>query len=206
MGVLFYDDPWERYHRPTVYGDGGTWKGCLVERYQIVSDGCGEGCGVWVWDLFRTELESACDRHSGRDPGGRVSVILAIFLKKYWCACARSFGLQVAFEEKEWELDQLEKLKEEQEAEIDEDNEPLFYESTWCPFPFGFCCVVWIGRVSGCGASGCGLQWSEYGWFESAGVSLRASVCCEYGSAWSVYSASSDGLFVVWPLSMRIRA
>ncbi|KAG0580120.1 hypothetical protein KC19_4G148100 [Ceratodon purpureus] len=37
---------------------------------------------------------------------------------------------QVAFEEKEWELDQLEKLKEEQEAEIDEDNEPLFYE-TW---------------------------------------------------------------------------
>lgn len=35
----------------------------------------------------------------------------------------------MAFEEKEWELDQLEKLKEEQEAEIDEDNEPLFYES-----------------------------------------------------------------------------
>ncbi len=34
----------------------------------------------------------------------------------------------VAFEE-ELELDQLEKLKEEQEAKIDEDNEPLFYES-----------------------------------------------------------------------------
>ncbi len=42
-----------------------------------------------------------------------------------------SVRAQVAFEEKEWELDQLEKLKEEQEAEIDEDNEPLFYESTW---------------------------------------------------------------------------
>ncbi|GLJ18606.1 hypothetical protein SUGI_0331380 [Cryptomeria japonica] len=36
---------------------------------------------------------------------------------------------QVRFEEAEWELDRLEKLKEEQEAEIDEDNEPLFYES-----------------------------------------------------------------------------
>lgn len=44
--------------------------------------------------------------------------------------------MQVAFEEKEWELDQLEKLKEEQEAEIDEDNEPLFYESTWSWFDF----------------------------------------------------------------------
>ncbi|KAL2612977.1 hypothetical protein R1flu_024669 [Riccia fluitans] len=40
-----------------------------------------------------------------------------------------SEAAQVQFEEKEWELDQLEKLKEEQEAEIDEDNEPLFYES-----------------------------------------------------------------------------
>ncbi|BBN17604.1 helicase SRCAP/SWR1 [Marchantia polymorpha subsp. ruderalis] len=40
-----------------------------------------------------------------------------------------SEAAQVLFEEKEWELDQLEKLKEEQEAEIDEDNEPLFYES-----------------------------------------------------------------------------
>jgi E1A-binding protein p400 len=37
----------------------------------------------------------------------------------------------VAFEEKEWELDQLEKLKEEQEAEMDEENEPLSYESKW---------------------------------------------------------------------------
>lgn len=36
---------------------------------------------------------------------------------------------QVRFEEAEWELDRLEKLKEEQEAEIDEDNEPLLYES-----------------------------------------------------------------------------
>ncbi|CAK9228992.1 unnamed protein product [Sphagnum troendelagicum] len=36
---------------------------------------------------------------------------------------------QVAFEEKEWELDQLEKLKEEQEAEMDEENEPLSYEN-----------------------------------------------------------------------------
>ncbi|KAL3680093.1 hypothetical protein R1sor_023049 [Riccia sorocarpa] len=40
-----------------------------------------------------------------------------------------SEAAQVQFEEKEWELDQLEKFKEEQEAEIDEDNEPLFYES-----------------------------------------------------------------------------
>ncbi|CAM6104661.1 unnamed protein product [Calypogeia fissa] len=40
-----------------------------------------------------------------------------------------SEAAQVLFEEKEWELDQLEKLKEEQEAEIDEDNEPLLYES-----------------------------------------------------------------------------
>lgn len=36
---------------------------------------------------------------------------------------------QVRFEEEEWELDRLEKLKEELEAEIDEDNEPLLYES-----------------------------------------------------------------------------
>ncbi len=41
------------------------------------------------------------------------------------------FWVQVAFEEKEWELDQLEKLKEEQEAEMDEENEPLSYESKW---------------------------------------------------------------------------
>lgn len=36
---------------------------------------------------------------------------------------------QVRYEEAEWELDRLEKLKEELEAEIDEDNEPLLYES-----------------------------------------------------------------------------
>lgn len=49
-------------------------------------------------------------------------------LQKHW---RQSYicWVQVAFEEKEWELGQLEKLKEEQEAEIDEDNEPLFYES-----------------------------------------------------------------------------
>ncbi|XP_024535951.1 protein PHOTOPERIOD-INDEPENDENT EARLY FLOWERING 1 [Selaginella moellendorffii] len=36
---------------------------------------------------------------------------------------------QVTYEEKEWELEQIEKLKEEQEADIDEDDEPLLYES-----------------------------------------------------------------------------
>lgn len=36
----------------------------------------------------------------------------------------------VQFEETEWELDRLEKYKEEMEAEIDEDEEPLVYEST----------------------------------------------------------------------------
>lgn len=40
-----------------------------------------------------------------------------------------AFETQVAFEETEWELDQLERLKQVQEAEIDEDNEPLVYES-----------------------------------------------------------------------------
>ncbi|PRQ30525.1 putative DNA helicase chromatin remodeling SNF2 family [Rosa chinensis] len=37
---------------------------------------------------------------------------------------------QVRFEEREWELDRIEKYKEEMEAEIDEDEEPLVYE-TW---------------------------------------------------------------------------
>lgn len=37
---------------------------------------------------------------------------------------------QVRFEETEWELDRIEKYKEEMEAEIDEDEEPLVYE-TW---------------------------------------------------------------------------
>ncbi|KAH7306426.1 hypothetical protein KP509_22G011100 [Ceratopteris richardii] len=36
---------------------------------------------------------------------------------------------EVDYEESEWELDQLERLKLAQEAEIDEDNEPLIYES-----------------------------------------------------------------------------
>ncbi|GAA0144325.1 hypothetical protein LIER_04807 [Lithospermum erythrorhizon] len=36
---------------------------------------------------------------------------------------------QVEFEEREWELDRLEKLKEDMEAENDEDEEPLVYES-----------------------------------------------------------------------------
>lgn len=35
---------------------------------------------------------------------------------------------QVNFEEKEWELDRIEKFKEELEAEIDDDEEPLIYE------------------------------------------------------------------------------
>lgn len=36
---------------------------------------------------------------------------------------------EVGFEEKEWELDRIEKYKEEMEAEIDDDEEPLVYES-----------------------------------------------------------------------------
>ncbi|KAK6941913.1 SNF2, N-terminal [Dillenia turbinata] len=35
---------------------------------------------------------------------------------------------QVRFEEREWELDRIEKFKEDMEAEIDEDEEPLVYE------------------------------------------------------------------------------
>lgn len=35
---------------------------------------------------------------------------------------------QVIVEEEEWELDRIEKLKEDLEAEIDEDQEPLAYE------------------------------------------------------------------------------
>jgi E1A-binding protein p400 len=38
---------------------------------------------------------------------------------------------QVRFEETEWELDRIEKYKEEMEAEIDEDEEPLVYESKY---------------------------------------------------------------------------
>ncbi|MCO5555305.1 hypothetical protein L7F22_008850 [Adiantum nelumboides] len=40
-----------------------------------------------------------------------------------------ALGTQVAFKESEWELDQLERVKLAQEADIDEDNEPLVYES-----------------------------------------------------------------------------
>lgn len=40
---------------------------------------------------------------------------------------------QATYEEKEWELDRIEKYKEEMEAEIDEDEEPFVYESK-CPF------------------------------------------------------------------------
>lgn len=49
--------------------------------------------------------------------------------------------MKAAFEEKEWELDQLQKVKEEQEAEIDEDKEPLFYESmcSACLFAISSC-------------------------------------------------------------------
>ncbi|KAL5711838.1 Pharynx and intestine in excess protein 1 [Ranunculus cassubicifolius] len=36
---------------------------------------------------------------------------------------------EVTFEEREWELDRIEKLKDDLEAEIDEDEEPLIYES-----------------------------------------------------------------------------
>lgn len=36
---------------------------------------------------------------------------------------------QVQFEEKEWELDRIEKLKEDMEADIDDDEEPFVYES-----------------------------------------------------------------------------
>ncbi|XP_065878291.1 protein PHOTOPERIOD-INDEPENDENT EARLY FLOWERING 1 isoform X2 [Euphorbia lathyris] len=36
---------------------------------------------------------------------------------------------EVRFEEEEWELDRIEKYKEEMEAEIDDDEEPLLYES-----------------------------------------------------------------------------
>ncbi|KAL3533921.1 hypothetical protein ACH5RR_007442 [Cinchona calisaya] len=36
---------------------------------------------------------------------------------------------QVQFEEKEWELDHIEKLKEDMEADIDDDEEPFVYES-----------------------------------------------------------------------------
>lgn len=45
---------------------------------------------------------------------------------------------QVRFEETEWELDRIERYKEEMEAEIDEDEEPLIYESK-CPL---FICLV----------------------------------------------------------------
>ncbi|KAL3534187.1 hypothetical protein ACH5RR_002648 [Cinchona calisaya] len=37
--------------------------------------------------------------------------------------------LQIQFEEKEWELDRIEKLKEDMEADIDDDEEPFAYES-----------------------------------------------------------------------------
>lgn len=44
---------------------------------------------------------------------------------------------QARFEETEWELDRIERYKEEMEAEIDEDEEPLVYESKY-PFNFFF--------------------------------------------------------------------
>lgn len=55
--TVFYGDP---CHCPAVYGAGGQWKGCLAERYQIVSDGCGEGVAFGYgissrW--YRTELK-----------------------------------------------------------------------------------------------------------------------------------------------------
>lgn len=42
---------------------------------------------------------------------------------------AREGEEEVEFSEEEWELERLEKLKEEQEAEVDEDDEPHFFES-----------------------------------------------------------------------------
>lgn len=40
-----------------------------------------------------------------------------------------SMESEVRYEESEWELDRIEKLKEDMEAEIDDDEEPFVYES-----------------------------------------------------------------------------
>lgn len=48
---------------------------------------------------------------------------------------------QVQIDEKEWELDRIEKLKEDMEADIDDDDEPLVYESKLLQANFKFCCL-----------------------------------------------------------------
>lgn len=47
---------------------------------------------------------------------------------------------EVQFEEAEWELDRIEKYKEEMEAEIDDDEEPLLYESKQVSWIFSLYC------------------------------------------------------------------
>ncbi|KAJ7539803.1 hypothetical protein O6H91_11G109200 [Diphasiastrum complanatum] len=50
---------------------------------------------------------------------------------EFWDQIIEPFAIEseTAVEEKEWELERLERLKEEQEAEMDEDNESMFYET-----------------------------------------------------------------------------
>lgn len=49
---------------------------------------------------------------------------------------------EVKFEEREWELDRIEKYKEEMEAEIDDDEEPLVYESKYYYMRHYFTAIV----------------------------------------------------------------
>ena len=46
---------------------------------------------------------------------------------------------QARFQETEWELDRIEKYKDEMEAEIDDDEDPLVYESKQC-----VCVFIWF--------------------------------------------------------------
>ncbi|KAJ7569569.1 hypothetical protein O6H91_01G084300 [Diphasiastrum complanatum] len=50
---------------------------------------------------------------------------------EFWDQIVESLAIEseIAVEEKDWELEHLERLKEEQEAEMDEDNESMFYET-----------------------------------------------------------------------------
>lgn len=50
--------------------------------------------------------------------------------------------LQVNLQEEEWELDRIEKLKDELEAEIDEDHEPFLYESKYISCCLLLCCHI----------------------------------------------------------------
>jgi SNF2 family DNA or RNA helicase len=54
---------------------------------------------------------------------------------------------QARFEETEWELERIERYKEEMEAEIDEDEEPLVYESKY-PFKLFFSSIGWLKVTS----------------------------------------------------------